>query len=1599
MRKPQQQIDFTLDVWCNADDERVVLQRELDGLDGQNPHAAALLLYEMGRIELALGNEVDGVQQLLRSYTLRPQFRPTVHLARLIYHHRGEHSLVVKLLDAEARATRDPLTRAALLRQQGHVLWLRLGDHEAAQERLSEALRLDATNLATLKLLDLLALRRGDPAPRHEALRRQIEVVADVELRMALLVDIALSLPADEEGKTLEGAAKSLDLLREALALRPDALSVQLLLEQQLISANQLDELPAILLAQAEQPNASQAQRARLHARVGRLYRGGLDDPSAAIEQLLASLALAPELGVAADCFDLLVDAGQIRAAIEVGAQLFDLRDSPRERAALACRLGDLSRRELEATELAIGWYRRSLRSEPSYQPAIEGLARLLEATGDLNSLLLMHRADLAAAKTQLGRAQRLYRLGTVYQRADRATEAIEAHREALAAHPGFLPAVAALEQLFSHGERWTELLQLYDEQIGRETDADRVVHLLETMAAIWYHQLGHLDNAIACYQRVLEHSGDNLSVLRAAARLCAEARRWDDLQQLNEREVELLDSPQRRAEVLQRAGEIWEERLLDLDRAVDCYRRALAENPRYLPALRALGRLYRQRARWRELIEMHRAEIVVSSDPQQIIALLESIAEVYEDELLEPKRAAKTHQEILARRPNHRPSIHALTRLLAELRRDEELAALLESSIDIIPDNRGKALRLWTIGLLREERLGDRAGALREHARALRLTPDLAPAQATLARLYEQAGDVNQLFDLLAANLERTDDPQQRATLALYLADLIERQGDNPRQAAQLYERSAEGADPPLWSLWSLVRLYRRLGARAELCHALERLLAAVEDEGLRTELWLALSREQDAAGLGDPLRGFAAAREAGRGQAYAERASEALLRQQLGDDGELDALLAARVEQTRDPLEQACICTELAERRHAADDLEAAERWYQRALSQMRGHLGAAAGLGLLLEQQERWRERAELAEQTTSSLESTRELAAALFAAGVLWEDKVGDTDRAARLYERALQVQTGHPQAYGRLRAIHEAAKAWPELASLIRGQITATSGEPLVAEMFRELGRIYLEHLGQPRKAEACLRRVVDLSPFDTYALLTLAALYVERGKWQAAEQAYSQAEAVIIDPTQRREVRIALADVYRALHDPLRAFEALCRALEDTPQPDPSLLGRVAEAAEEAGRPRVQAEMMERLADLSADPAEQISLRKRVAQLAEERLDEADRAVRALQQVLVIDPLDMEAIEQLAGIYGRLGNRSAVNQHLQAAVSHHRAELAARRPFDAQLYRQIGRIFRWQRLFDRLYCSCVVLTQLGAITDTEQHFADDHARRCSVLLVAPLAPQRLERLLLPLELASPLRPFLRQAQRALRKLLAEKPAQRGLSRGSRAAPKSPVRAAVAELGQLIGVTDFELWISAQEPDSAFPTVFSGPSLVIGEQLAGRMPHPTAADRFRIGHALFLLSEGALLLQDRSIRRIRALFAALGQYVQPRVELPIDAASAEEIPEELAAVSKALGRKERKQLSELLTPLAPIFERLDVGAFARALGFGANRAGLVLAGDPAAALREARRELGLGSAPPQAGAPNSDALADLFNYLVSEEYFTLRVELGLAPGSA
>ena len=1432
-----------LDLWGDPAEELEVLQNDLLATDPDDVKRMAYALYVLGRYQLVTGNHQAAAKAFLESYTLLPSFRPVLRTARRLYQERGDHRLMCKLLGAEAAVSRDADTGVALLRRQAHLQWNQMGDSSEARRSLEQARELAPEDPATLKLMELLAAANGDTEALRATLRSHADVASAPSVKAALLTSLALLAAPDDPATTLSA-------LREASKAAPHDTTVLCFLEQVLEAERHHGELATVLFRQAEAEGSS-AYRARLFARAARLVRRRLKNDSEAVVLYQRSLDEQPALGVAADCFELLQQQEQHVEAARVGELLFTLDDPPALSPTLARRLGDLHLHRLDDADAALGWYSRCLEDAPAYGPALEGAGTILEQRGDLEQLLGYHRAELQTVNDDAGRARRLYRIGDLLERLGRLAEAVDTHCEAMIHWPAYAPSVHALESLYGRLERWPELLQLRDEGLSRVPEAQRAMEQLEIMADIWLRHMNQPDSALECLQGILDRDPDHLPALRAAARICDATSRWSELLELCEQEVALTESVPRRLHLLCRMGEVRERQVGDPDGAVVYYQRALELDGAYPPALMALDRLYRAQGRHQDLLALLEARLDAARDSRQKISLLYEMADLQLDELDDQDRAAAAYRRILDVDPQQHSAALALCEVHARGGRWDEVARLLsdlraEPARDVVEDD-----------------LTDGDGTAR------------IPAA-----------------EYVSADTEIT-----------------------AGQGEVMVTEEVKGA-PTLRSREHMLR-----------------------DNGLREEL---------------------------------------------------EPTLTARIEQTTDPMDLACLWTELAETHLQNDDEGQAEAAFVEALSYHGGHPTALWGLARLLEQQGRWSELAELAEQEAAAMESTGAGVDATLRAAVIWEERVEDVERSMELYQQILKQTPLHGEAFFRLRKCFTTREDHVALASLLRARISHSQDPHKNARLFRELGEIYVERMGQQGKGIACLRRAMELEPDDLTVMTMLGDLLFDRMEWEEAEQLYRRCISGVEDATERARLYRRRGEIHLANSRPEAALEALARAASSSSRPDAEVLRLVATAAQAAGDVPARVKAMEMLAQISGDNTERAAVHKELSQVAVEEMGDDSLALRSLEEALALDPLDIEAIESVAAIHGSKGDRAAVSRHLGAAIERHMEELIED-AFEVRLYQQLGRIFQWQREYDRFYCACVVRQYLeglgkGVLEDAERRFLQGHHYRCAPIPTGPLAQNHYEKLILGPVAGEPLRKVLVVARQGLQRRIANTPETLGLDPDSRLGPSHPLRVMCDEIAALLGRPEFELHVSRSRPQLIAAEMLDMPVLILGEAVTQNLV--TASVRFRIGRALFLIAENALVLHDMSMRRIRFLLAALGEVASPPCPLAVTPAEAPSVQEETLRLTGLISEEERVKLGAVLPGLGGSVAPNDLAAFKRTLRLAANRAGLVAGGAPPRC-----RERAAVLTDEEGGQKE---MGDLLRFMVGREYYKLRALLTLRP---
>src|SRR5262249_3991120 len=283
------------------------------------------------------------------------------------------------------------------------------------------------------------------------------------------------------------------------------------------------------------------------------------------------------------------------------------------EMVSINLRLAALYEEVLKMDEPAIARYNAILARNPSHGSALSGQGRLYYRTQNWKGLIATFEAEATAFSDPRQRVARLYKAAEVVEeRLDNPDEAITRYHRCLQLVPEYAPAQQALVRIYERTGRYLELISMYEQELEQFQQPEHAISALTKMAMIYEDRLGNSEQAIDCLRRILALHPKHLPTIRALARLFQKSKNWEALIETNELEASVTDDPKLAVALRQRSAEIYEDALKDRGKAVAAYQRLLEADPAYLPALKALGRLYAQEGRWAELVKMFRAEAEV---------------------------------------------------------------------------------------------------------------------------------------------------------------------------------------------------------------------------------------------------------------------------------------------------------------------------------------------------------------------------------------------------------------------------------------------------------------------------------------------------------------------------------------------------------------------------------------------------------------------------------------------------------------------------------------------------------------------------------------------------------------------------------------------------------------------------------------------------------------------------------------------------------------------------------------------------------------------------------------------------------------------------
>lgn len=798
--------------------------------------------------------------------------------------------------------------------------------------------------------------------------------------------------------------------------------------------------------------------------------------------------------------------------------------------------------------------------------------------------------------------------------------------------------------------------------------DAQRVVEALEQLAdaseephevrrelLTWYRRTGDVDREIAARTQLLDRCEaddevcdemlmlSDLEVDRdqpdaalgwATKALKAVPERSDAFQRAEELagETEMLDTFVDQALAVADGVEdealrerIWAEcariqwrKIGEHNAAIDRYETLLERHPEEFEFLEALDELYEVVERPEDRLEVLERQIDLlrnrGAADVDVVDQLAKIADVQRRHLGEPQSARDTYSKILDLDSEHLGAVRGLKELHRSDERWMDVAEFLMREIPLArEESRGAQWEAkQELADLYHHRLDDLYEALQYYGEILGENPEYEPAldavrellaEDPLARraamllepIFRDLQQPGPLAEALEARLRVCDDPFEEQEILDELIPLYAEELDEPEAAYEHARRQFE-LDPERDDIW--IR-FMQLGQRLDRWEEIEEMF----------------TRESPLAGHDSPAR-------------------YELLRR-------LAALREHQLKRTEDALEA-------WEELHDFDPFDTA----------------ALEALDRLYRQTDRFEQLAEVLEKRAELAEIDDDRVELLIEAGELLVDAVERPVDAIGVFRQVLGIVPDHPRAVEQLEQLYRHQSRWHDLDELLSDQADQTLEPDRRRDFLLRLAMLRYRQLEDTAGAISILCDLLDDDPGDDEALdfarrvdrdlaeeddlgeatdlrrqlaRTLEPIYRMRGEYDRLDEVLLvRAEAA--DEFERIEILDQLVELrQKRLSDAEGALEVLSQAVILQPDNE-QRRAKLLEMSIGLDRLHRAVDTLEEAAE-SADSFVAFAIWKRLGELADQRLDNPQRAIEFFQRARATDDSDVDILKALEALY------------------------------------------------------------------------------------------------------------------------------------------------------------------------------------------------------------------------------------------------------------------------------------------------------------------------------------------------------------------------
>lgn len=1263
---------------------------EDQGSQIDDPTLASALYMTSARVhENDLGNVDTAIALYRKVLEIDPLSLAAAEALERLFRASERYQELSIILQRKSEILEDPSEKKDALFQAAAIEEDVLNRPEAAIAVYSTVLEIDSDDLHAIDAL----IRRFLDLSRWQDLlavyARKADLVAEVDEKKGIYYQVGAVYERE-----LGDVPRAIDTYTKILELDPDDMQALSRLDVLYEQAQNWQELLSVLMRENEM-TADPNEAVSFQYRIAELYEKRLDDVPRAVELYRDLLQQQPDHeptltaleGLKNGDRDPLGAAAVLEPIYEAGSdwpRLIRVHEVQVAHATDPFQKVDLLHKIARLYEDASGdhasafeTYARALAADDSNEQTLANLERLAFVVNRWPDVARLYDTQL----DELERAERTERFVELGLRNAQIFEvqledvngAIARYRRVVDADAENLTAIRSLDRLYLQTDRWSDLAAVLAREAEIAPSPDEILEVKYRLGQVLQSKLADTAGALAAYRDVINAAPEHQATIEALEGLFAEGvnlaevgsileplyrstGEWEKLSHVYEAELGSTQGQEERLAAYYRLAELFEDKLLDAPKTLEVYVRALKEYPLDEKAGEEAPRLAAGVDGGWELLANAYADILgTHSDSEVQRSIGRRLARTFEDELGDVGKAEETYKYVLGVDATDVEALANLDRIYVSIESWKELAHILEMRVRATSDNLELVDLFARLGDLYETRVNDLENAIRVYRRIFdALDKTHEGAITALARIYEQQGAWQELDTIYKGQLENASGDTEEAEIRARIAHLAADKLGQPDRAIETWKMVLDlrGEDPE--ALHALSNLYESQGQWAKLVDVLEREFDIAADDDTRVNILSRRARiTSDKLGRDDSaLEDWNRALDIDYANLPALRAIADIRRRQ-GDSNELVGALHQLVDRATtflDGEELKEIFRELG--KTYADKLnqpyDAADAW--RKLLEVGPDFEAMDALESIYRAEERWTDvidvkmrRAEALGEPTEQIEELRSVA-------TLWREQAAEPDGARAAYERILQIDPTHDEAFIELEKLHQSAGRWEPLVELYLARLETQDETSAKTVLLRKIARVFEEKLDDKNQALEALLNALALDFHDRETPRYLERMAQATGRWNEVIQTVSAWLKQQTDPQDKIRLCLHLAKWYGDdLGHPDYAQPYYAQII----QLDPLNVGATRQLAslyKKAGNWQQMGATLTRALDVATNDLDRKEILNDLGEVLDAHMQQTDQAVTYFQRALDVDPQFLPALENLERIYSARGaNRELVD--------------------------------------------------------------------------------------------------------------------------------------------------------------------------------------------------------------------------------------------------------------------------------------------------------------------------------------------------------------